>query len=148
MTSSQISAFVMDNATNNDTMLVALEGRCRAAGIKFSAEDARGRCMPHTIHLSAITVRLEVIYSSIPIVISFVPSFSKNVALSQILMPRKQHQPLIIRILPRNPCLPITTMTMQHLRRMKLRIPSHQSMLMCLQLDGYVVVFNFQSISI
>jgi hypothetical protein len=31
---------------------------------------------------------------------------------------------------------------------MKLRIPSHQSMLMCLQLDGYVVVFNFQSISI
>ncbi|KAJ7271393.1 hypothetical protein B0H12DRAFT_1000905, partial [Mycena haematopus] len=43
-----------DNATNNDTMVEAFERRCVAEGIYFSAEDARMRCMPHTIHLSAL----------------------------------------------------------------------------------------------
>lgn len=46
----------MDNATNNDTLLRGIETRCHAAGIPFSAQDARGRCMPHTIHLAAIAV--------------------------------------------------------------------------------------------
>lgn len=46
----------MDNASNNDTMLKSIEVRCIKAGIPFSANDARGRCMPHTIHLSAIIV--------------------------------------------------------------------------------------------
>lgn len=59
-------AFVMDNATNNDTMLRGIERRCHLAGIPFSARDARGRCMPHTIHLSAILVShdfMSTIYS-------------------------------------------------------------------------------------
>jgi hypothetical protein len=52
----QITAFVMDNATNNDTMIEAFEKRCRAEGIYFSEMDGRMRCMPHTIHLSALKV--------------------------------------------------------------------------------------------
>ncbi|KAJ7112849.1 hypothetical protein C8R43DRAFT_852183, partial [Mycena crocata] len=49
-----ITAFVMDNATNNDTMVEAFERKCREEGIPFSSNDARMRCMPHTIHLSAL----------------------------------------------------------------------------------------------
>ena len=45
---------MMDNASNNDTLMDALEVRCLEAGIKFSASEARMRCMPHTIHLAAI----------------------------------------------------------------------------------------------
>ena len=56
LNSCQIIAFVMDNATNNDTMLEAIERKCVEAGIKFSAKQARLRCMPHTIHLAAMKV--------------------------------------------------------------------------------------------
>ncbi|KAJ6570687.1 hypothetical protein B0H10DRAFT_1660895, partial [Mycena sp. CBHHK59/15] len=48
----RIIAFVMDNATNNDTLVEAFERRCKEKNISFSASDARMRCMPHTIHLS------------------------------------------------------------------------------------------------
>ncbi|KAJ7759592.1 hypothetical protein B0H16DRAFT_1215324, partial [Mycena metata] len=48
----RITAFVMDNATNNDTMVTAFARRCRTERIPFSATNARMRCMPHTIHLS------------------------------------------------------------------------------------------------
>jgi hypothetical protein len=46
----------MDNASNNDTLMAGLEARCLADGMSFSAVDARMRCMPHTIHLSALKV--------------------------------------------------------------------------------------------
>ena len=48
----------MDNASNNDTLMEALESWCRGAGIKFSASASAAcmRCMPHTIHLAAIKV--------------------------------------------------------------------------------------------
>ena len=55
-------AIVMDNASNNDTMMEAIEDRCFMAGIKFSAKQARMRCMPHTIHLAAIKVGLHFSY--------------------------------------------------------------------------------------
>ncbi|KAF4617983.1 hypothetical protein D9613_012957 [Agrocybe pediades] len=55
----KVMAFVMDNATNNDTMLVALERRFEEAQIPFSASDSRGRCVPHTIHLAAISLLEE-----------------------------------------------------------------------------------------
>jgi len=58
----QIMAVMMDNASNNDTMMQAIERRCHEAGIQFCAKDSRMRCMPHTIHLSAIKVRSH--YSS------------------------------------------------------------------------------------
>ncbi|KAJ7730736.1 hypothetical protein B0H16DRAFT_1329813, partial [Mycena metata] len=49
-----IIAFVMDNATNNDTLVEAFERRCKEKNFTFSASHARMRCMPHTIHLSAL----------------------------------------------------------------------------------------------
>ncbi len=49
-------AFVMDNATNNDTMMDELEDICRQEGIEFSAQQSRLRCMPHTVHLAALKV--------------------------------------------------------------------------------------------
>ena len=52
----QIIAIVMDNASNNNTLMTSLESRCHQRGISFSAEDSRMRCMPHTIHLAAIKV--------------------------------------------------------------------------------------------
>ena len=56
LTCSQITAIVMDNASNNNTMMTSLEQRHQKRGVYFSAEDARMRCMPHTIHLAAIKV--------------------------------------------------------------------------------------------
>ena len=53
---SQIMAIMMDNASNNDTMMESIESQCREAGIEFSAQKSRMRCMPHTIHLAAIKV--------------------------------------------------------------------------------------------
>jgi hypothetical protein len=47
---------MMDNASNNDTLIKSIEARCQAIGILFSARDARMRCMPHTIHLAALKV--------------------------------------------------------------------------------------------
>ncbi|KAJ6563193.1 hypothetical protein B0H10DRAFT_1966220 [Mycena sp. CBHHK59/15] len=39
----RIIAFVMDNATNNDTMIEVFEQKCEAKGINFSAMDSRNR---------------------------------------------------------------------------------------------------------
>jgi 5-keto 4-deoxyuronate isomerase len=54
LTCMQIIAIVMDNASNNNTMMTALARRHEERYLYFSAEDARMRCMPHTIHLAAI----------------------------------------------------------------------------------------------
>ena len=51
---SQIIAIVMDNASNNNTLMASLERQCQQQGVPFSVQDARMRCMPHTIHLAAI----------------------------------------------------------------------------------------------
>ncbi|KAJ3533021.1 hypothetical protein NMY22_g7505 [Coprinellus aureogranulatus] len=50
----KVIAFVMDNATNNDTLVQSIERRCLQHGIPFSADDARMRCTPHIIHLAAL----------------------------------------------------------------------------------------------
>jgi hypothetical protein len=52
----KVIAFVMDNATNNDTLIAAIERRCDEAKVYFSAMESRLRCMPHTVHLAAIKV--------------------------------------------------------------------------------------------
>ncbi|KAJ7800237.1 hypothetical protein B0H14DRAFT_2387443, partial [Mycena olivaceomarginata] len=52
----RINALVMDNATNNDTMVEALEHKCKKENIPFSSSCVRMRCMPHTVHLAAIKV--------------------------------------------------------------------------------------------
>jgi hypothetical protein len=51
-------AFMMDNASNNDTLVENIEKRCEKEGIPFDAIYARLRCMPHTVHLAAIKVGL------------------------------------------------------------------------------------------
>ncbi|KAJ3736750.1 hypothetical protein DFJ43DRAFT_989204, partial [Lentinula guzmanii] len=53
-----IISFVMDNATNNDTMKTSIGTRCSAQGIAFDAQKAWGRCLPHSIHLAAVKVHL------------------------------------------------------------------------------------------
>ncbi|KAF8233897.1 hypothetical protein L208DRAFT_1264455, partial [Tricholoma matsutake] len=50
----KIIAIMMDNASNNDMLMEALESLCQGAGITFSASVACMQCMPHTIHLAAI----------------------------------------------------------------------------------------------
>jgi hypothetical protein len=50
----KIIAIMMDNASNNDTMMQCIETRCSEIGVDFHANQARMRCMPHTIHLAAI----------------------------------------------------------------------------------------------
>ncbi|KAJ7640480.1 hypothetical protein DFH06DRAFT_1000691, partial [Mycena polygramma] len=50
----RIISFVMDNASNNDTMTQHFQQKCEEEGIEFDAEEARIRCMPHTAHLAAL----------------------------------------------------------------------------------------------
>jgi len=52
----QIIAIIMDNTSNNNTLMMSLERQCQEQGIPFSAQDACMHCMPHTIHLAAIKV--------------------------------------------------------------------------------------------
>lgn len=54
----KVMAIVADNATNNDTMMNVLEDKAASDGITFRANDARCRCMPHTVHLAAMKVCL------------------------------------------------------------------------------------------
>jgi hypothetical protein len=55
----QVIAIVCDNASNNDTLIAAIERRCQdpKMNIPFNAAWARIRCMPHILHLGATEVR-------------------------------------------------------------------------------------------
>ncbi|KIJ91874.1 hypothetical protein K443DRAFT_66117, partial [Laccaria amethystina LaAM-08-1] len=50
----KVLAIVMDNASNNNTLMASLERCCTARGVYYSARDSHMRCMPHTVHLAAI----------------------------------------------------------------------------------------------
>ncbi|KAJ7216043.1 hypothetical protein GGX14DRAFT_317909, partial [Mycena pura] len=52
----RVMAFMMDNATNNDTLIEAIEEKCAERNIDFSGERSRLRCMPHTVHLAVMEV--------------------------------------------------------------------------------------------
>ena len=52
-------AVMMDNASNNDILMEALETKCHETGVEFSASDSLMRCIPHTIHLAVIKVSLH-----------------------------------------------------------------------------------------
>jgi hypothetical protein len=73
--STQVMAFMMDNATNNDTLIESIEQKCIEEGIPFSAEHSRLRCMPHTVHLAVLQV-WGVILSSAPSLYHFTASRS------------------------------------------------------------------------
>ena len=47
---------MLDNASNNNTMVDAIGERAAVEGIKLNVTWARLRCMPHTIHLAAVKV--------------------------------------------------------------------------------------------
>jgi hypothetical protein len=53
---SQVIAIVMDNASNNNTLMTSLKQQGKGWGVPFSAQDAQMCCMPHTVHLAAIKV--------------------------------------------------------------------------------------------
>ncbi|KAF9064693.1 hypothetical protein BDP27DRAFT_1230053, partial [Rhodocollybia butyracea] len=50
----RILAFMMDNASNNDTLVDEIERKCHAKNIPFNATHSRLRCMPHTVHLAVL----------------------------------------------------------------------------------------------
>ncbi|KAJ8495678.1 hypothetical protein ONZ45_g12768 [Pleurotus djamor] len=50
----KVVAIVMDNASNNDTLMSTLEQLHRQSGYDFPAKSSRLRCIPHTIHLAAL----------------------------------------------------------------------------------------------
>ncbi|KZS86970.1 hypothetical protein SISNIDRAFT_401513, partial [Sistotremastrum niveocremeum HHB9708] len=52
--SEKLQCVVSDNASNNDTMMQHLELMAKEEGISIDAITQRIRCMPHTIHLSAL----------------------------------------------------------------------------------------------
>ncbi|KAJ7030509.1 hypothetical protein C8F04DRAFT_961456, partial [Mycena alexandri] len=49
-----VLGIMMDNASNNDTLVAAIEQKCLEKNIKFSAQISRLRCMPHTVHLAVL----------------------------------------------------------------------------------------------
>ncbi|KAK0471748.1 hypothetical protein IW261DRAFT_1344152, partial [Armillaria novae-zelandiae] len=50
----KIIAMMLDNASNNDTLVKSIKSHCKKEGIMFDARLSRLRCMPHTVHLAAI----------------------------------------------------------------------------------------------
>ncbi|KAJ6597413.1 hypothetical protein B0H10DRAFT_1760821, partial [Mycena sp. CBHHK59/15] len=49
----RVLAAMMDNASNNDTLVAALEVKFKSVGITWwDALEARMRCFPHTTHLA------------------------------------------------------------------------------------------------
>ncbi|KAJ6506009.1 hypothetical protein DFH09DRAFT_943414, partial [Mycena vulgaris] len=51
----QVLAAMMDNASNNDTLVAALEVKFKSVGITWwDALEARMRCFPHTTHLAVL----------------------------------------------------------------------------------------------
>ena len=52
----KIFAFMLDNATNNNTMVEGIQRQATLEGIVFNATWAHLRCLPHTVHLAAVKV--------------------------------------------------------------------------------------------
>jgi len=49
-------AFMLDNASNNDTLVEEITNRVKQRGITMNASWIRLRCVPHTVHLAALKV--------------------------------------------------------------------------------------------
>jgi len=63
LTHFQIIALIMDNASNNNTLMTSLKWQCQQWGIPFLVQDACMYCMPHTIHLATIKVLHKILIS-------------------------------------------------------------------------------------
>ena len=55
-TNSQIMAFMLDNASNNDTLVDEIVQQAKEQGIFMNTSWAHLCCMPHTVHLAALKV--------------------------------------------------------------------------------------------
>lgn len=53
---------MLDNASNNDTLVDEIVKRAKEQGIFMNATWARLRCMPHTVHLAALKVSSRLCY--------------------------------------------------------------------------------------
>jgi hypothetical protein len=51
-------AFMTDNASNNNTLVDGIVARAKSQGISMKGDWVRLRCMPHTVHLAALKVRV------------------------------------------------------------------------------------------
>jgi len=49
---------MLDNASNNDTLIDAIVNQAMQQGIRMKADWIHLRCMPHTVHLAALKVLL------------------------------------------------------------------------------------------
>jgi hypothetical protein len=49
-------AVMMDNASNNNTLIRGIVTLAERKGISLNAEWIRLRCMPHTVHLAVLKV--------------------------------------------------------------------------------------------
>lgn len=47
---------MLDNASNNDTLVEGITNRAKQRGVIMNANWIRLRCMPHTVHLAALKV--------------------------------------------------------------------------------------------
>ena len=73
---------MLDNATNNDTLVDGVERRCNAKNIRFSASLARLRCFPHTTHLAAIKAS-DHLYGALSSINIVADSYLKQLGLLQ-----------------------------------------------------------------
>ncbi|KAF5370272.1 hypothetical protein D9758_006873 [Tetrapyrgos nigripes] len=62
----RIGSITLDNASNNNTMMRALERMFREIGIQFSAEGNRIRCFPHIINIAVKTGLSKLTYAEEP----------------------------------------------------------------------------------
>lgn len=49
---------MMDNATSNNTMVTAIEQKCKMQSISFLAKDSHLHCMPHMVYLAVLKVHI------------------------------------------------------------------------------------------
>jgi len=87
---------MLDNASNNNTIIAGIEHRAAAEGISFDASWAQLRYMPHTIHLAMVKVNFQLLFNSIF-------SFEIHSCLKQLvqflglMLRRLRHEVVIIR---------------------------------------------------
>ena len=50
----KVFAFMLDNATNNNTMIEGIQRRAELVGIRMKTPWVHLRCLPHKVHLAAV----------------------------------------------------------------------------------------------
>ncbi|KZV63208.1 hypothetical protein PENSPDRAFT_590281, partial [Peniophora sp. CONT] len=126
----RVIAVVMDNASNNDTLMEHLEHLHQAEFLDFNSAWARLRCMPHTVHLAALKVR-SICALHLRFRVSRLPSYSRVSVRSRRLrlrrLPESVLQPRIRRSSRSLPSL----RAMTYSPALSMRKNHRQTVLMC-----------------